>query len=266
MKLEDAITSIVKNPVLANLLMLTLLVMGVVSTQKMVSEVFPEFSLDLISVTVVYPGAAQEEVEEGICTKLENAVEGLEGIDKVTTTASEGLASMLIEVDPDTNTNKVKDDIQNEIDRIDTFPRDAEEPVVKEIVYKEVVMSMALFGNAPEKTLKETAKEIKYELLAYPNISYVTIAGVRDYEISVEVSEQILRKYNLTMQQVATAIKKGSLDLPAGYIKTQNEEITIRTKGQKYTGEELRDIVVKAQADGSMLYLHEIAAIKDGFE
>ena len=265
MSLNKQITTIFKNSVFANLLMVVLLVSGVMAAKEMNREFFPEFKLDLITVTVPYPGASQEEVEEGICTKLENALEGVDGIFKITSTAAEGMGSMLIEVDPDFDSMRVKDEIQNEIDRIDTFPEDAEEPQIQEIVNKDVVITLALYGDAPERTLKEVAKEIKDELLAYSDISHITISGVRDYEISIEVSETTLRKYNITMQYVADAVRRGSLDLPAGQIKTAAEEITIRTKGQKYTGEEFRNIVVLAQPNGSMVYLHEIATITDGF-
>ncbi len=265
MSLEDKITSIVKNPVSANLLMVFLLVMGTLSALRMSRELFPQFTLDLISIAIPYPGASQEEVEEGICVKLENAIEGLEGISQFTSTANENIGTMLIEVDPDFDTLKLKDDIQNEVDRIDTFPEDAEDPRIKEIINKDVVVSMALYGDAPERTLKEIAKQVKDELLSCPEISSVTIAGTRDYEITVEVSEKTLRKYNITMEHIADAIKLGSLDLPAGQIKTATEEITIRTKGQKYTGREFRDIVVLANPDGTMVKLHQIATIIDGF-
>lgn len=266
MSLNSKISTIVKNPVSANLLMIFLLIMGLLSAKRMSREMFPEFVLDLITITVPYPGASQEEVEEGVCVKLENAIEGLEGLEKVTTTASEGVGSMLIEVDPDYDTRKVKDDIQNEVDRIDTFPDDAEKPQIKEIVNKDIIISMALYGDAPERTLKEIGKEIKDELLSFPEISTVSLSGVRDYEISIEVSEETLRKYNLTIQQVADAITHSSLDLPAGELKTKQEEITIRTKGLRYTGKEFRDIIVLAKADGTMIPLHEIATIVDGFE
>ena len=265
MQLEKSIRAIIRNPVFSNLLMVFLLVIGLLSAQKMPREFFPQFSLDLIKVSVPYPGASQEEVEEGICIKLENAVEGLDGISKVTTTADEGLGSMLVEVDPGFDTKRVKDDIQNEIDRIDTFPEEAEQPQIKEILKKDMVVSLALFGDAPERTLKEVARRIKDDLLDSPQISNVTLAGVRDYEISVEVSEKTLRKYNISIRQVAEAIRRGSLDLPAGQIKSSREEITIRTKGQRYTGRELGRIVVLARADGSMVRLGEIAEIKDGF-
>jgi multidrug efflux pump subunit AcrB len=265
MSLDKQITTIVKNPVFANLLMVVLLVSGFMAAKKMSREFFPQFSLDLITITVPHPGASQEEVEEGICTKLENALEGIDGISKTTSTAAEGVGSMLIEVDPDFDTTEVKEEIRSEIDRIDTFPEDAEEPQIKEIVNKDEVISMALYGNAPEKTLKEIAKEIKDELLAYPDISHVSLSGVRDYEITIEVSESTLRKYNITIQQIADAVRRESLDLPAGQLKTASEEITIRTKGLRYTGEEFRNIVVLAQPDGSMVRLYEIATISDGF-
>jgi len=263
--MREILRTVVKNPVFSNLLMVFLLLAGLLSALRMPREVFPEFSLDLITITVPYPGASPDEVEEGICAKLENELDGIDGISKVTSTSIEGMGSVLIEVESGADSYRVKDDVKSAVDRITTFPNDSEEPQVKEIVNKRSVGSIALYGNAPERTLKEVAREIKDELLAFSEISQVIISGVRDYEISIEVSEKSLQRYGLTFDQVAAAVRGGSLDLPGGKIRTKHEEIVIRTKGQKYTGEEYRDIVVLAGRDGSVVRLHEIAKITDGF-
>ncbi len=263
--MQKAIKGLIKNPVFSNLLMVIFLVVGTLAALKMPREVFPEFSLDLIVISVPYIGASPDEVEEGICIKLENELEGIEGINKVTSTAVEGSGSVLVEVNAEADTYKVKDDIKSAVDRITTFPKDAEEPHVKEIINKRIASSIALYGDAPEGTLKEIAKEVKDELVAFPEISQVTISGVRDYEISIEVPEKNLKKYALRFEDIVSAIKKSSLDLPGGRLKTKNEEIVIRTKGQKYTGDEYKDIIVAAKPDGSTLKLYEIASIRDGF-
>jgi len=257
--------TVVKNPVFSNLLMVFLLVAGLLSALRMPREVFPEFSLGLITISVPYPGASPDEVEEGICTKLENELDGIDGISKVTSTSIEGMGNVLIEVESGFDIYLVKDEVKSAVDRITTFPKDSEEPQVKEIVNKRAVGSIALYGNAPERTLKEVAREIKDELLAFPDISQVAISGVRDYEISIEVSDKSLQRYGLTFGQVAAAVRGASLDLPGGKIRTRREEIVIRTKGQKYTGEEYRNIVVLAGQGGSVVRLHEIAQISDGF-
>jgi len=245
--------------------MVFLLVAGILAGTSIPREIFPEFSLDLIVVNILYPSASPDEVEESVCVKLENEFEGLEGISKITSTAVEGSCSTLIEVESSAETYKVKDDIKNAVDRITTFPKDVEDIQIKEIINKRLAGSIALYGDAPEKTLREVAREIKDDLIASPFISQVSISGIRDYEISIEVSEKTLSHYGLTFDQIVSAIKKGSLDMAGGKLRTKDEEIVIRTKGEKYRGEEFRDIVVLAKPDGSILRLHEIAKITDGF-
>ncbi|MFQ5645507.1 MAG: efflux RND transporter permease subunit [bacterium] len=260
------IDAFIKNPVVANLLMWLMIISGLLAVRGIPKEVFPEFSLDIVTVGVPYPGASPDEVEEGICRKLENALEGVEGISKLTSSAVEGMGTAVVEVDPKYDTYKVKQDISDEVDRVTDFPLDAEEPVVKEVVNRKSAVLMALAGNAPERTLKELSIDIKQELLRYPSISQVNVVGIRDYEISIEVSEASLRKYGTTFDQVVRAVKRASFNLPGGKIRTRGEEIAIRVKGQRYTGEEFRNIPVLSGRDGSIIRLYQLARIKDGFE
>lgn len=254
------------HPVLANLLMALILVGGVICYLQMPVEVMPEFSANRILVTVAYPGASSSEVEEGICQKIEEAIEGIEGIRNVESTAREGLASINIELEERIkDVQRVQNDVRDRVDAIDTFPEDAEEPVVTEILLKNPVMLLTIYGDAPERTLRELAYEVRDDLLATDNVSQITLKGVREYEISIEVSEAALRTYGLTLQQVSDAVRRGSLNLPGGTLRTRNEDFKIEITGRRYTGQAYRNLVVLARADGTVVRLHQIAEIRDGF-
>ncbi|MCK6473852.1 MAG: efflux RND transporter permease subunit [Planctomycetes bacterium] len=254
------------HPVLANLLMTLTLVGGGICYMQMPVEVMPEFSANRILVTVAYPGASSSEVEEGICQKIEDAVEGIEGIRNVESTSRESLASVNIELEEwIKDVQRVQNDIRDRVDAIDTFPEDAEEPVVTEILLKNPVMLLTIYGDAPERTLRELAYEVRDDLVATDDVSQITLKGVREYEISIEVSEAALRTYGLTLQEVSDAVRRGSLNLPGGTLRTRNEDFKIEITGRRYTGLAYRDLVVVARADGTVVRLHQIAEIRDGF-
>lgn len=254
------------HPVLANLLMALILSGGVICYLQMPVEVMPEFSANRVLVTVAYPGASSSEVEEGICQKIEEAIEGIEGIRNVESTAREGIASINIELEEwIKDVQRVQNDVRDRVDAIDTFPEDAEEPVVTEILLKNPVMLLTIYGDAPERTLRELAYEVRDDLLSTGDVSQISLKGVREYEISIEVSEAALRTYGLTLQQVSDAVRRGSLNLPGGTLRTRNEDFKIEITGRRYTGQAYRDLVVLARADGTVVRLHQIAEIRDGF-
>ena len=201
------------NNVFANIVLLLIFMAGGLALTSMVRESFPQFSIDLISINVPFPGADPEEVEEGICLKLEEALESIEGIKQYTTTSSENFGSALVEVDDGFDVDEVLDSVKTNVDAISTFPLDAEKPIITEIVMRESVILLALSGEMSEKQLKTWAEQIRDEVKLLPGISQVEVFGARDYEISVEVSEESLRKYNLTFGQVAEAIRTSSLNL-----------------------------------------------------
>jgi multidrug efflux pump subunit AcrB len=255
-----------KNGVAANLLLVFLLVSGVAALGALVQEVFPEFSLDTIQVSVIYPGATPEEVEESIVRKIEEQIEAVEGIKQITASASEGLGVVSAELKLGTDVSRALDDIKAEVDRIPTFPDQAERPEVRELTNRSSVVRLAIFGNGSERTIKELAYRTEDALAALPEVSYVQTSGVRAYEISVEVSSGTLRALGLTLSDVANAIRRGSLDLSAGSIETRDQEVRVRTIGQNYTQQDFEELVVVSRADGTRITLGDIATVRDGFE
>ncbi|KPK37423.1 MAG: hypothetical protein AMJ65_14580, partial [Phycisphaerae bacterium SG8_4] len=237
--------------------------MGILSAKM---EVFPEFSLDMINVTVPYLGASPADVEEGVCLRVEEAIAGVEGGKRMTSSAAEGAGLTIVEVEEYADPTEVLDDVKAEIDTIITFPEETEKPVISEIKSRPKVISVVVYGDVSEKVLRKLADQIRDDLTAKENISQVSIAGVRPYEISIEVPEESLRRYNLSFDQVTRAIRNSSLDTPAGSVKTSGGEILVRTKGQKYYGPEFAKTVVLTRNDGTIVRLGEIATIKDDFE
>ncbi len=254
------------NGVAANLLMIFIVVAGLLSLLNIRQEVFPEFSLDTIQVRVEYPGASPEEIEEAIVQRVEDRISGINGVRRITSTASENVGVVLAELALGTDASSALDDIKAEIDRITSFPVDAEEPEVLELTAQSRVIEIAIYGAVGERTLKEIANRAKDDLSSLPEISLVRVSGVRDYEISIEVSKGALRAYRLTLDEIALAVRRGSLDLPGGSVETAREEILIRVEGQNYTRSDFADIIIRANTDGSMLRLGDVADIRDGFE
>jgi multidrug efflux pump subunit AcrB len=264
--MKGAVQWMTKNHVAANLLMLLLVVGGLIKGFGIKQEVFPEITLDRVIVSVAYPGAGPEEVEEGILLKIEDSLTGVDGIKEITATASEGKGTVIAEIRSGEDINLVLQDIKSEIDRIDTFPEDAEKPVVSKILNVTEVASVVVYGRASERALREQAETIREELLANDKITQVELFGVRPYEISVEICEQNLRRYNLTLEQVADVLRNASLDLPGGNIKTGGGEILLRTKEKRYRAAEYAQIVVLAAVDGTQVRLGDIATVRDTFE
>jgi multidrug efflux pump subunit AcrB len=263
--MKAIMTAFAKNTVFANIVLVLIFLAGAMAAGSMIRENFPEFSLDMITISVAYPGADPEEVEEGISRKIEEAIEGLEGIKMTTTTSAENYSSTVIEVRKGYNINDVLDRVRSKIDSISTFPLDAEKPIITELTLKDPVFLLYLSGNMSEKLLKEWVESLKDEIQQLSNISQVETFGVRDYEIGIEISEERLREYGLTFNQVSEVIRRSNLNLAGGVIRTKGEEIRVRTMGRKYTGEQLASIVVLATPEGHMITLDRVAQIRDDF-
>ncbi len=263
--MNSAVKWMAKNHVAANLLMVALILGGIIMGPSIKQEIFPEVSLDRVSVVVAYPGAGPEEVEEGIIFKIEESLTAVDGIKQMKATANEGSGSVIAEVYADEDVDLVLQDIKSEIDRISTFPEDAEKPVISKLSNRREVISVALYGDISEHILREQAELIRDELLELPDITQVDLSGVRPFEISIEIPEETLRRYNLTLDQVASRIRAASLDLPGGTVKTSGGEILLRTKERRYWGPEYADIVIIGKADGSQVRLGDIANVVDGF-
>lgn len=251
--------------VAANLLMAACILGGLLFMFSIKQEVFPEFETDTVSVSVVYPGASPEEVENGILLVIEDAISGLDGIDEVNATAKEGVGLVTIEAQSDTDIQQLVQDVQQEIDRITTFPADAEEPKVKMLSRKRRNTSLVLYGNAKEQVLHELAEQFRDQLLQDPNITQIELEGIKPLEISVEVSQENLRRYRLPLANIAQRIQNASVDLPGGSVKTSTGEILIRMKERKDYGRQFAHIPIITAANGSVVLLGDIATIDDGY-
>jgi len=263
--MKNIIAAFTKNRVFANIAMVLILMAGGLASLMVVRENNPSFSLDMIRIIVPFPGADPEAVEEGISQKIEEAIDGMEGIKQYTTYSNEGLAAAVVEVREDYDTFKILSNVRTRIESISTFPVQAERPIIEEMHIGEQVMLISLSGNMSERRLKEWAERIKDEIQQIPSVSQVNIMGIRGYEIGIEVSESRLREYGLTFSEVTDAIRRSNLNLAGGTIRTEGEEIRIRTMGKKYTGEELASVIIFAAPSGEAVTLDRLATIVDGF-
>ena len=264
--MKKTIKWFIDNPVAANILMLFLIIGGLYLSTKIKQEVFPEFTIDEVIVQVAYPGASPEEIEKGILLPIEEAVDGLDGIDEITSTANEGIGTVTIEATNDANLNQLYQDVKSAIDTITSFPVEAEEPRVFIPSRKRQVITLIIYGNQSEHILRETAEMVKDRLLQSKNISYVELIGDKPYEISIEVPEKNLKKYNITLQEIAAKIRNYNRELPAGRIKTQNGDILIRVYERREFAEKMANIPVITTDYGRVITLGEIANLKDTFE
>jgi len=256
-----------KNDVAANLLMVFIFFMGVMAISNRIPlEVFPDIQLDVVSVNVALPGASPEEVEKGISIRVEEAVQDLEGIKQITSRSSENVASINIEADSGIDPRELLEDVKARVDSISAFPDSAERPIVRLAQRKREVISAVIYGDHSEFTIREIAEQVRDELSALKGVTLVSLEGERNYQISIEVPEAQLQRLGLTLQQVSDAVRRSSLDLSAGNIKTKGGEIFVRTRNQAFSGQEFGDIVVLTQPSGSQIKLRDIATINDGFE
>ena len=264
--MHRAIEWFVDNPVAANLLMFIFLVGGLMSMFSMHKEEFPNIEPGVVQVRIPYLGAAPEEVEQAVCIRVEEAIEGVNGMDKVHSNASEGMCSVTIELDQESNYNAVLNEIKGKIDGISTFPKETEKPIISMLQFRGQTIVVALSGNTDEATLKRISETMRADISDLPDISQVSVNYVRPYEISIEISENTLRQYGLTLASVANAIQRSSLDMPGGSIKTDGGEILLRSKGQAYTQKDFEDIVVLTRPDGTNLTVADIATVHDDFQ
>jgi len=261
-----SIKAAIDNPVAMNLIMVVLMLWGVLSYFTIPREIFPEFEFDVLRVTMVYPGATPDEVEESITTKIEEAISQIAGIENISSTSSEGSANVVIELDPDYSAQKIKDEVESQVNQITTFPRDAEKANIVQITRKTPAILIGLFGDMSEEALKEYADQIRDEILQLSGITLVDYMDEKEREISIELSDEKLAMYGLNFQQVAQAIRNDSINLPGGSIRTQNGEVMVRTVNQKYTGDEFAKIIIKQGPLGSRIRLGDVAQIRDSFK
>lgn len=255
-----------RNDVAANILLLLVIVCGIYSVTTQVKiEIFPEVEPDFINITVPLRGATPEDMELSVAIRIEEAVQDLEGIEEITSTSKEGTTTVSIEIDQDFDNRALLDDVKNRVDSISTFPVDAEKPVIALAQRKKEVITVVIAGDHSETEVRNYAERIRDDLLRQEGITQVELDAVRDYEINIEVSQDVLRNLGLTLSEVAEAIQKNSLDLSGGNIRSTAGDILIRSKGQAYRKDDFSDIVIKVNEDGTIIRLGDVANINDGF-
>ncbi len=254
------------NSVAANLLMMFFLAGGSLAYFSITQEVFPDITEDIVNVSVSYPGASPEEIEHGIVQAIEEAVGGLTGVEELTSTASEGLALVSAELIDGADPMQVYQDIKSEVDRIRTFPEDAERPEVSLAVRRRGVMHIALYGKTEDTVLKQLAEYVRDRLLNDPNITQVDIVGTRDLEIGIEIPQENLRRYGLTIQDIADKLARSAIEIPGGGLKTRGGEILVRVAERRDYGHEFGEVPVLTAPDGVQVLLKDLAVIHDGLE
>lgn len=253
------------NGVAANLLMMFIILAGIASILTIKIQIFPEFETRMITVNMAYPGAAPEEIEEAIVVRIEESLQGLIGINRISSVARESMGTVNLEISTEYDVNEILDEVKSRIDAISTFPANVERPTVQEMEVTQSVLNVSIYGQLDDRALKTLAHDIREEILTLPQVSQANIMGDRDYEIAIEVPENTLREYGLTLDEVAGAIRVASIDMPGGAIRTENGRIQLRTKEQAYTGLDYGSIVLRTNRDGTRLLVRDIANVIDGF-
>lgn len=255
-----------RNHVAANLLMLFFIVGGFLMSLQIKQEVFPEFELDLITVSIPYPGASPQDVEEGAILAIEDEVRGVDGVKSVKSISLENSGTVTIELLRGADSGKTLQDVKNVVDRIQSFPEEAERPIVSLVEARRQVISLMIYGDQDRRVLRDLAERVRDELIEREGITLVELANVPPLEIAVEVPERKLRAYNLTLDEIAGTIRQTALDLPGGAVKAPNGEVLLRTKERRDFASQFGDIPVVSNQDGSKIILQEIADLQEGFE
>jgi multidrug efflux pump subunit AcrB len=263
---RGAIAWMASHPVAANLLMAALLLGGLFSAYGIKQEVFPEFSLDVVGISIPYPGASPEEIETGVLMVTEDAVRGIDGVKKVTSSASEGRGSLSVEMLASADIERALQNVKNAVDRITTYPEDVERPTVSLLENRNKVVTLAILGPYDEQVLRDTAERVRDELSAREDVTITRLADAKGLEIAIEVPTRTLRAYGITPDDIARRIRGSAIEMPAGSVKTDAGEVLIRTTERREFGREFEDIPIISQADGTVVRLGEIADIRDGFQ
>ena len=263
--MKNIIKWFTENIVAANLFMILIIISGYITLPKILMEIFPAPELDIVSISVPYPGASPEDVEKLICTKIEENIVGIESVKKIRSSALENQGFIYVELLPGEDISKVKEEIITTVNAITTFPDKAERPVISELKIQSQVMQVAVYGDIDEESLTSLSKRIQDEISILPNITLTSMSGIKSKEVSIEISENQLKKYSLSFDEIIKAIKLSSIDMPGGKIQSKGNEYLIRTDGQANSGSDYKNITILTKADGTRLKLGDIASIKDGF-
>ncbi|MCP4713693.1 MAG: efflux RND transporter permease subunit, partial [Deltaproteobacteria bacterium] len=264
--MKKILSFFVRYPIWTNVLMISIICFGLLCWSKMKYAFFPQIPPDLINIEVEYRGASPEELEEGVVLKIEENIEGIEGVDRFTSVSRENFGTVTVEVVKGENIHKVLQDVKNAVDKISSFPQDSEKPVIYERKYRAHALSLVLYGDTDLYNLKHVAEKLRDALLDTPEISQVALTGLPELEFAVEIRESDMRRYELTFNEIAAAIRMSNINISGGKLETNEEEILIRAWGRKYFAKQLYDIPVRGNADGSVIYLSDIADIKERWE
>ncbi len=281
----NAVKWFTRNHVAGNFVMLVIVLAGFTTWFKLKKEIFPDIAIDAVAVSIPYPNATPEEAERGVVIPVEEAIADLQGIKKIRGTGAQNVGSVIVEVETGYDVRSVMSDVKSRVDAIENFPEEAETPVLEEILIKNPVMSITLTADTDEATMRKIAERVRDDLLTYeapkastvgtifarifggePKISQVQITGTRPYEISIEVSEEKLRKLGLRLSDIAQAVRGSTLDLPGGSVRTERGEVILRALGKRYEASAMASIPIKTMADGSSILLGDVAELIDGFE
>lgn len=276
--MKSFIRWVISNTPGMNILLLGIVVLGIYCFSAMRREMLPQFDMEIITISVPYPGASPEEVEEGICQKIEEEVQGIEGIRKMTSCCVEGLGIVTLELETYVkDPQKTLNEVRNAVDRIPSFPLLAENKTIALETIRSHAFMIGIMApaNIPtekfyenpenELLLREAAENMRRRLLQHPEFKKIDLSGIRDYQIDIEISEQKLREYNLTLQDVAAIIRRQNIEIPGGTIRTESEEILIRGKAKKSYGAEIAEIPILTTPDGLVLRVRDLGEVRDGF-
>ena len=264
--MRSLISWFAKNPIAANLLMVGILVAGLLGFNNMEREVFPVVKINQVMVDVVWPGASAQDVEEQIITRIEESLENLDSVYRIYATAYEGFANVRVATYPYVDIETFVNDVKNAVDTITSFPRDIENPQIKRLEFREEMIRVALFGDQTEHELTRLAEDLRQELAALPYTSLVDLFGARNEEVTIEVSEMALRRYNMTFSDVANAIRSSSINSSSGNLRTEVGTFSIKTRNLADNAEDFGRIVIRQTDDFGTVTVGDVAQIIDGFE
>jgi multidrug efflux pump subunit AcrB len=260
--MKKVIATLITYRFYSRIIIVFLIIAGSMGFMQLKKSFFPDQSIREMTISVVYPGASPREMEEGVITRIEDAIKGIPGLKHVTSVCNENVASMLIIISRNAHIDEVLAEVKNAVDAISSFPKGAEKPVVAKIKAITPALRLGLFGDVDLLTLKQHAQRIKDDFLASGAVSQVTIEGFPPLEISIEVSEANLLRYQLTFDDIANAVKQDNLDISSGIIKSHREEILIRSSGRKVDPDAIADIIVKALDNGNHLRIRDVGTVK----
>ncbi|MBT7542126.1 MAG: efflux RND transporter permease subunit, partial [Gammaproteobacteria bacterium] len=254
-----------RNHVAANLLMFVIVLTGIISALTIRTQITPDLEADRITIDIPFPGASPGEVESGVISRLEEAIRDIEGIEQMRTYSRKSMGTMRLDIESDAEIQVVMDEVKIAIDRISSFPSSIEKPIIYRAQPQVGAINIQVFGELDERSMKEFTELVRDEILSLTSVTKAELRGARPYEIAIELKEEKLRQYGLTLSAVAQAIRRSSLDLPAGVIQSDSGDILLRTEGLAYNKNDFERIVLVSKNDGTRLTLGDIAIVSDGF-